>query len=88
MENDNPHLALLGAIAVVVFCAAVGVFFHAAPCHDQPSAAITASPADCLPSGSGGPCLPFDQIQQMMDEKPDASDPVPANPATVNEEKI
>ena len=87
-ENDNAHLALHGILAALMFCAAIAVFFHAAPRHETPSAAVTAPPADCLPSGSGGPCIPFDQIQKMMSAQPDASDPVPANPATVNQEKI
>jgi hypothetical protein len=85
-ENNNAPLALLGAIAALVLCMAV--FFYATPCHVTPSAAITAPPANCLPNGSGGPCIPFDQIQKMMRAEPDTSDPVPANPATANEEKI
>jgi hypothetical protein len=84
-KNNNAQLSLLGAIAALAFCAAVVVFFYATPYYQLPVATITAPPADCLPNGSGGPCIPFDQIQKMMDEKPD---PVPTNPAAANEEKI
>jgi hypothetical protein len=87
-ENSNAHLVLLRAIAALAFCAAVVVFFHAAPYYQMPVATITAPSADCLPSGSGGPCIPFDQIQKMMRVEPDTSDPIPANPATADEEKI
>ena len=87
-ENNNAHLALRKILAALMLCAAVALFFHAAPRHATPAAEITAPPADCLPSGTGGPCIPFDKIQKMMSAQPDASDPVPANPATVNEEKI
>ena len=86
-ENNNAHLALHGIVAVLAFCLVVAVFSHVGPHHTNSAAAITA-PADCLPSGSGGLCIPFDQIQKMMLAQPDASDPVPANPATAHEEKI
>jgi hypothetical protein len=87
-ENYNVRLALCEILAALMLCAAVALFFHAAPCHETPTAAITAPPADCLPSGSGGPCIPFDQIQKMMRVQPDASEPVPQNPAATNEETI
>ena len=87
-ENDNVHLPLREMLAALIFCAALAFFFHAAPYHRTPTAVISSAPADCLPSGSGGPCIPFDQIQKMMRAQPDASDPVPANPATAHEEKI
>jgi len=40
-----------------------------------------------LPNGSGGPCLSFDKIQEMMQEF-ETPDTIPANPAAANEEKI
>jgi hypothetical protein len=41
-------------------------------------------PADCLPSGDGGPCLPLEKIQKMMKAQPDAPEFVPANSAAAN----
>jgi hypothetical protein len=84
-QNDNAHLALHGIIAALVFCGAVTVFFHVAPYHEIPATAITAPPADCLPSGANGPCIPFNQIIQRMQNTPEAA---PANPTTPNEEEI
>jgi hypothetical protein len=88
MENNSAHVALHGTLATVVFCAAVGVFFHVAPYHQMPTPEITTPAVDCLPSGSGGPCIPFDKIQEMMSAQPDVPEVIPANPAAVNEEKI
>jgi hypothetical protein len=86
-ENNNVHVALHGTLAALVFCVVVAAFFRAAPYHETPAAPITTS-ADCLPSGNGGPCLPFDKIQEMMEAQPDAPEAIPPNPATANEEKI
>lgn len=84
-ENNNAHLALHGMVAALVFCAIVAAFFHVAPYHQMPVATITAPPVNCLPSGSNGPCIPFDQLIQQMQNTPEV---VPASPATVNEEEI
>jgi hypothetical protein len=86
--KNNAHIAIHGMIVALVFSAIVAVFLHEAPHHVTPTAAISVPSADCLPSGSGGPCIPFDQIQKMMRAQPDASDPIPAKPATANEEQI
>jgi hypothetical protein len=86
--ENNAHLALHGTVAASVFFAVVTVFFPIAPYHEMPAAAIVAPPGNCLPSGTGGPCLPFDKIQEMMNTQPDAPEVVPPNPATANEEKI
>jgi len=85
---DNAHMALCGLLAALVFCAAVAIFFRVAPYHDRPAAPIVAPLGNCLPSGSGGACLPFDKIQEMMKAQPDAPEVIPPNPATANEEKI
>jgi hypothetical protein len=89
-ENSNAHMALHGMIAGLVFCVAVAGLFHFAPVHNVPTAMATAQPlpAECLPSGNGGPCIAFDKIQEMMDAQPDAPEPIPANPAAANQEKI
>jgi hypothetical protein len=86
--QSRQRWALHGTIAALVFCVAVGAFFHAAPYHEMPATAITVPPADCLPSGTGGPCIPFEEIQKMMSAQPDAPPPVPPNPAAFKEEKI
>jgi hypothetical protein len=87
-QNNKAHLAQHGTIVSLVFCLVVGGFFHFAPYHQAPAAAITATPADCLPSGTGGPCIPFDKIQEMMSAQPDVPEVIPPNPATTKEEKI
>jgi hypothetical protein len=98
METEKTaHLIRYGTIASLVFCVAVAGFFHFAPAYDAPAAMATVppaaavaqpAPAECLPSGNGAPCIPFDKIQEMMDAQPDAPDPIPTNPATANEETI
>ena len=85
MENNKAHLALHGIVVALTFCVVVGGFFHFALYHQASAAAITAPPADCLPSGSGGPCIPFKQLIQQMQKTPEV---IPANPAAVKEEKI
>lgn len=86
--ENNAHLALHGTVAALVFFAVVAVFFRTAPYHTTPASAITAPQANCLPSGTGGPCLSFDKIQEMMNAQPDAPEVIPPNPATANEETI
>lgn len=86
--ENNAHLALHGIVAALVFFAVVAIFFRIAPYHDAPAAAIVAPSENCLPSGSGAACLPFDKIQEMMQAQPDAPESVPANPAAANEETI
>jgi hypothetical protein len=86
-ENNNAHPALHGAIAALVFCVLVGVFFHAAPYHEMPTPEITTPTVDCLPSGSGSPCIPFSEIEKLMDSQ-SVPEVVPPNPAAVKEEKI
>jgi hypothetical protein len=98
METENTaHLTLYGTIASLVFCVAVAGFFHFAPVYDAPAAMATVPPAaavaqpalaECLPSGNGAPCIPFDKIQEMMDAQPAEPEPIPANTAAANEEKI
>lgn len=83
--NNNAHLALHGMLVAFLFCAAVGGFFHFAPVHDEPTPPIPAPVTDCLPSGSGGECIPFNQLIQQMQDTPEV---IPAHPATVNEETI
>jgi hypothetical protein len=97
-ETENrAHMAIHAMIAGLVFCLALGGFFHFAPYDTpatmaavRPAAAVaqSAPPTNCLPSGNGGPCLSFDKIQEMMDPQPDAPEPIPANPAAPNEETI
>jgi hypothetical protein len=87
-ENNNAHMALHGMVAALVFCAAVAVFFRFAPYHETPKPETTNPIVDCLPSGSGGPCIPFDKIQEMMSAQPDVPEVIPPNPATTKEEKI
>ena len=73
-ENNNAQLTLHAMIAALVFCVAVAGFFHLTPVHDMPAAMAAVqpaasvdepAPADCLPSGNGGSCIPFDQIQRL-----------------------
>jgi hypothetical protein len=80
--------ALHGMLAGLLLCLVAGGFFHLAPYHETPPAAITVPPADCLPSGTTGPCIPFEEIEEMMSAEPDATAPIPANPAEAKEEKI
>lgn len=96
--ENNAHLALHGIVASLAFCSVVAIFFRAAPYHtpapaipiavSTPAVPKTAPPAECLPSGTGGPCLPFSEIEKMMNAQPDAPERVPANPATANKETI
>lgn len=89
MENNNERLALHGMLAALIFCAAVAFVFRPAPYHVTPTAAISTPPVGCLPSAThGAPCIPFDEIQEMMKTQPDAPEVIPPNPATVDEEKI
>jgi hypothetical protein len=85
------HLTIV-ALVLVVFVAGVE---HILP-YDVPAATMAATialpvtaqpaaPANCLPSGGGGPCIPFDQLIQQMQNTPEV---IPANPAAVNEETI
>ena len=94
-ETENTaHMALRAVIASLVFSVAFAGFFHVAAMHDEASTPMATAPAaqpvpaECLPSGNGGPCIPFDKIQEMMDAQPDAPEPIPANPAAANEETI
>jgi hypothetical protein len=96
--EDNARMyvhLMIAAFVLVVFIAGVQ---HILP-YDTPAVSMPAviglpitiqppAPADCLPSGNGAPCIPFDKIQEMMDAQPDAPEPIPANPAAANEEKI
>jgi hypothetical protein len=77
-NNNNAHVAGCGTIVGLVFCAAVGAFFHFAPVHSTPAAPV--APKNCLPGAYG--CIPFDKIIQQMNNEPDT---VPANPAAANE---
>ena len=98
METENTtHIAIHAMIAGLVFCVAVAGFFHFAPVHNMPAAMAAVqpaapvaqpAPAECLPSRNGAPCIPLDKIQEMMDAQPVAPEPIPANPAAANEEKI
>jgi hypothetical protein len=95
-KNARTYLHLMiVALVLVVFVAGVERILP----YDVPAAPMAATialpvtaqpvaPANCLPSGNGVPCIPFDKIQEMMDAQPDAPEPIPANPAAANEEKI
>ena len=98
METENTaHTAVQATIAGLVFCVAVAGFFHFAPVHHVPAAMAAVqpaapvaqpAPAECLPSGNGGSCIPFEQIQRMMDAQPDVPEVIPPNSAAANEETI
>jgi hypothetical protein len=95
MESENTaHMAIHAMIAGLVFCVAVAGVFHFAPVHDMPAAMAAVqpaapvaqpAPAECLPSGTGGECIPFDQLIQQMQNTPEV---IPANPAAKNLERI
>ena len=76
---------------LVIFIAGVE---HILPYHVPAETAPVAvpaphkPPADCLPSGTGGPCISFDKIQEMINGGPVAPKVLPPNPATADEEKI
>ena len=85
---------MIAALVLVVFTAGLERLLP----HDVPAAAApvvvpvpwkspppTPPPADCLPSGSGGPCIPFKQLIQQMQKTPEV---IPANPAAAKENTI
>jgi hypothetical protein len=103
--ENNAHMyrhLMIAAFLFVVFIAGVE---HILP-YDTPAVPMAAvagnlttplgapttpaAQADCLPSGSGGRCIPFDEVVRTMQQLDEQSqeEVAPANPAAANEEKI
>jgi hypothetical protein len=96
VQNKMLVHGLITAALLVVFIAgmeyavpydvpAPAVMTSAPVTHQQIAPTWHAAPEDCLPSGSGGACMPFSSLEKLMDEQPDT---VPANPAAAGEETI
>jgi hypothetical protein len=92
--GTNAHMYKYLMIAAFVLVAFIAGLERLLP-YDVPATAAPVvrpvppkPPANCLPSGTGGPCLQFEKIQEMMNAQPDAPEVIPTNPATADEVKI
>jgi hypothetical protein len=89
--GTNPHMYTRLMIVAFVLVAFIAGIEHILP-YDVPPAPAPivmpvppTPPTDCLPNGSGGPCIPFNQLILQMQRTPEV---IPTNPAPAKEESL
>jgi len=89
--GTNAHMYMYLMVAAFVLMGFIAGIEHILP-YDVPATAAPVvvpaprkPPADCLPSTSGAPCIPFNQLIQQMQNTPEVA---PADPAAANQDTI